>query len=212
MLIGEGQDWQEGTEQAWELLAGRNPEDVCRNTQADFSRSDGCYVLPMFGDKVYVCPEKREIRGDSELTDVLLNELPHFSMVPVLWYLNKARDIPPSGNLVNPREVKGGQIFTQGSYILPLEKIIESYGSSARGFLERGGTLGGQPLEYGDASLRLLPFPRVPVVFILWEGDEEFPARADILFDETCSLHLPTDTLWSTAMLSILMMTREGEV
>ena len=28
MLIGEGQDWQEGMEQAWDLLAERSPEDV----------------------------------------------------------------------------------------------------------------------------------------------------------------------------------------
>ena len=208
MLIGEGQEWLEGMEQAWELLAGLSPGDVCRNSKAGFNKSDGCYILPVFNEKIYVSTEKREIWGDSVIADVLLNELPHFSVLPALWYLNKARDIPPSGNLVNPREIKGGQIFTQGSYILPLDRIIENYGSSARGFLEKGGTLGSEQLEYGDASLRLLPFPRIPVVFILWEGDQEFPARADILFDETCSLHLPTDTLWSMAMLSILMMTR----
>jgi hypothetical protein len=61
-------------------------------------------------------------------------------------------------------------------------------------------------MDYGDTSVRLFPFPRVPVVLIIWKQDKEFPARADILLDSTCSEHLPTDIIWSTAMMSILTM------
>jgi hypothetical protein len=66
--------------------------------------------------------------------------------------------------------------------------------------------LGAQQMEYGDACLRLFPFPRVPVTMILWRADEEFPARADMFFDATCEQHLPTDVIWSTAMTSVLIM------
>ena len=73
-------------------------------------------------------------------------------------------------------------------------------------FFEKGQELGGEQLEHGDASMRLHAFPRVPVTFILWRGDDEFPARADMFFDSTCEQHLPTDVIWSTAMSSVLIM------
>ena len=60
--------------------------------------------------------------------------------------------------------------------------------------------------DYGDASLRLFPFPRVSVTIIVWKGDKEFASRADLLLDSTCELHLPVDIVWSTAMMSVLVM------
>jgi len=64
--------------------------------------------------------------------------------------------------------------------------------------------LGGTPAAYADAAVILFPLPKVPTTVLLWTQDDEFPARADLLFDATCSAHLPLDILWSVAMLSIL--------
>ena len=90
--------------------------------------------------------------------------------------------------------------------MLPLDKIAARYGNDFESFYRRGMELAGQQLDYGDASLRLFPFPRVPVTLILWREDQEFPARADMFFDSTCEQHLPTDVIWSTAMTSVLIM------
>jgi hypothetical protein len=50
-------------------------------------------------------------------------------------------------------------------------------------------------MEYGDASLRLQPLPRVPLVCILWVQDEEFPAGVSYLFDPTADSHLRLDAV-----------------
>ncbi len=206
MLIGEGQDWLEGEEKAWETLSRLETDDVCRRARADFNELAGSYILPMFNDKVFISPKKREIWGDSRVAGLVLNELRHYSRLSVLRYLTGAKDFPLSGNLMNPREVSGGLIFAQGSHTLPLDKMSEKYGNDINRFLQRGITLGGEQLDYADSSIRLFPFPRVPVVLLLWRGDGEFPARVDILFDSTCSSHLPTDIIWSTSMMSISVM------
>jgi hypothetical protein len=99
-----------------------------------------------------------------------------------------------------------GQIFFKGSHELPVAKIAEKYSSDLPGFLRSGMGLGGVPLNYGDASLQVFPFPRVPIVLLLWKGDAEFPARCDLLFDSTCLLHLPMDIIWSTAVMTVLSM------
>jgi hypothetical protein len=90
--------------------------------------------------------------------------------------------------------------------VLPLDSIADKYGNDREGFLKKGMELGGEMLGYGDASLSLRPLPRVPVISILWNGDEEFPPRADLLFDSSCEIQLPIDVVWAIAMLCVLGM------
>jgi hypothetical protein len=84
--------------------------------------------------------------------------------------------------------------------------VAAKYGRDRAGFLEKGKMLGGEEVKLADAAVRLLPFPRIPVVVMLWLEDGEFPARADILLDSTCDLQLPTDVIWSIAMMSLLIL------
>ena len=111
-----------------------------------------------------------------------------------------------SGDLTNPRDMAGGLIFEKGSHKLPPDDLVQEYDNDVEGFIQRAVTFGGEQLNYGDASAGLFPFPKAPVILIMWRSDEEFPSDADMLFDSTCSQHLPADMIWSTAMVSILVM------
>ena len=195
-----------GEEEAWLRLQKLDPADVCRNTKAGFNEVSGHYVLPVFNTEIFISPPDRLIRGDTRLVKMLLNGLDYYARLPSLWYLIDAKDKPLSGELINPRQVGGGLIFDRGSHVLPLDKILERYSHDVNEFIRRGTKLGGEQLDYGDASIRLFPFPRVPVVLIVWNEDGEFPARADILFDSTCTQQLSTDMIWATAMMSILVL------
>jgi hypothetical protein len=195
-----------GEEKAWDILRGLDPAGVCRSAQVSFDHASGLYLLGSFGMDVSIDPEKKRISSDTAEGALLLDKLGYFSRHSILWYLTGARDIPLSGRLVQPTNLRGGQIFFRGTHILPLDKLASRYSRDAEGFLRRGEQLGGTRLGHGDASIELFPFPRIPVVLILWGEDEEFPARADLLFDSTCEFHLALDVLWSTAMKSIMIM------
>lgn len=197
---------QSGEEHAWELLSDLDPEDVCRRADVSFDRPAGCFKLRLFSADILVCTRCRRISGDSPAADVLLERLGGYARLSALWYLVGARDIPVSGKLVKPGDMGGGEIYQRGSHVLPLDRIAERYGSDVPGFLARGQELGGKQAEYGDVSLKLFLFPRVPVVLLLWKKDPEFAARAGLLFDSSARLHLPVDVIWSTAMMSLLAM------
>lgn len=195
-----------GEKHAWALLLELSPQDVCRRAKVAFERLAGVYILKSFLQDIHVSPKNRVIHGHSPISDLLLNKLHRFSILSILWYLINAKDIPLSGELKRPADMSGGQIYWRGSHILPLNKIAEKYSSNIEEFLERGKELGGEQLSYGDASLRLFPFPRVAVTILLWGKDAEFSSHADLLFDSTCELQLPPDIIWATAMMSILIM------
>lgn len=197
---------ESGENKAWSILETSNPDDLCRNASVAFDRESGCYLVKSYGvDFIVSLPDKR-ITSQSTGSDVLLQRLGGFFRLSILWYLTRAREIPCAGKLVKLQQVRGGDIFSRGSHVLPLEKVAAKYGRNKTGFLERGKTLGGEEVKLADAAVRLHPFPRIPVVVALWLEDAEFPARADILLDSTCELHVPTDILWSIAMMTLLIL------
>ncbi len=195
-----------GEEKAWNILRDLKPADVCKNAMVSFDDAAGIYVLKSFGMDLSVAPENKSISSEAPYSDLLLNRLGYFSKLSIPFYLTSAMDIPLTGRLVQPGNVKGGDIFFRGTHVLPLDKLALKYGHDKAGFLKRGTDLGGMQMNYGDASVKLFPFPRLPVVIILWQEDDEFPPRADILFDSTCEFHLALDILWSTAMECLLIM------
>ncbi len=196
----------EGEERIWETLASLEPPEVCRRTDASFDSSSGLYAVESFGKKFHVSPAERKLINASPDGEVFLSRLGYFFRLSVIGYLTLSKDVAPSGRLANPLNMKSGQLFFRGSHVLPLDRLAERYGEDREGFLKKGREFGGNSMGFGHASLRLMPLPRIPVTQILWLADDEFPARADLLFDSSCEVQLPIDVIWAVAMLSILVM------
>lgn len=195
-----------GEDKAWEILATLKPEDVCKAASVSFDPSVFAYTVPSFGMDFSVNVRDKIIASAASGGDVFMQRHAYFFRLSVLWYLVHAKDIACTGRLVKLESVKGGNIFTTGSHVLPLDKVAQKYGKSKKSFLEKGKSLGGKPAKFGDVAIQLAPLPKIPAVLLLWLEDEEFPARADLLFDSTCELQLPTDMLWSIAMMNVLAM------
>lgn len=195
-----------GDQIAWSFIAEQDPGTVCSNAGVEYDPQAHRYTMQSFGQEILVDVGSYTILSYSPAGKRLLHGLKHFFDLAVLWYLAKAKNIPTSGRMISPASLSGGEIFQKGTHVLPLDKIAEKFGQDKEGFLASGLGLGGQELEHGDCAVLLHPFPRVPVTIILWIGDEEFPARADLLFDSTCEQHLPPDVIWSTAMTTVLAL------
>jgi len=195
-----------GKEKAWEALACLEPENTAIKAGVHYDMESGLYTLKSFGMDFQVSSEKKDVCSASPQGSLLLDNPDYFFRLSVPWYLACAKHVPATGRLVRPVDIKDGGLFARGTHVLPMNRIAEKYAGDKEGFIRRGCELGGRPMQYGDASIELMPFPRMPVTMILWLEDEEFPARADLFFDSTCDLQFPADILWSTAMLSILLM------
>lgn len=68
-----------------------------------------------------------------------------------------------------------------------LESLAAAFSGRA-GQLERGLlALGGRKLTGGDVACEVNAFPDFPVQVRFWDGDEEFPAQVNLLFDRNCT-------------------------
>ena len=114
----------------------------------------------------------------------------------LLRYLSTGHNGEISGNDVTEKELPGGPTFFRGPHELQLSPVIERYGRDPAGLINRGLAMGASKVDHGDAGLRFLPFPEVPVTYLLWKADDEFPATITVLFDKSITEWFELDMIF----------------
>ena len=71
--------------------------------------------------------------------------------------------------------------------------MVKFFGQKPDALIKAGRALGGKEMDMGDASIQIPVFPMVNIAYIVWEGDDEFPASGNVLFDASAPNYLPTE-------------------
>jgi hypothetical protein len=180
----------------WVKLARLNPETVCSRTMADYQLKQRGYTLPILNQDYLILPYQMEIKGLIEGGTPIGKDLTGEFTLMVLFYLLHAKNIPLARKWISEKDLTGGEAFFRGFHALSIDLIEKKYGDNPDGFIEAGRLLGGTPVRFGDKSIAIDVFPRIPIVYILWIGDEEFPPRAGVLFDASIESHFTLDMIW----------------
>lgn len=73
-----------------------------------------------------------------------------------------------------------------------LAKTFEGHGRELEQALKR---MGGKKLSTGDVGYELYPFAEIPMRVLFWEGDEEFSAQANVLFDRSATDYIHVESV-----------------
>ena len=186
----------EGVEKLWNDLRLLEGDSVVARTGVKFEK--GVYFVPFLNMEIEVDPATRRFKlPDSISTD---EELQHNHMtLAVLSFLVNGELREPEGTWITEKELPGGSLFFKGPHQMPLQPIIDKYGTDAKGFVERGKSLGGVESEYGDGSVEFAALPGLKICFVLWEADEEFSATCTIMFDKSFQRMLALDVVLGLA-------------
>jgi hypothetical protein len=134
-------------------------------------------------------------------------DVPIQEQVLILHYLLAGGLQFPTGNWIAYREIPGASFYFSAFVKRAIDPLKNTFGENIQGLVKAAGRLGGQPIPAGDAGFEFRVLPRIPIQLILWEGDEEFPPEANILFDETIGDILsPEDVAWLSGMLVYRLM------
>ena len=135
------------------------------------------------------CLKRNQGKGWESSTDPLLE------LVTVV-YLNRVRMLYPlDKEILGVKDLKEAHFF-QGPHALQLDPLIKRYGRDLAGFKEAAEFLEGRSVEMADAAYRLSPFPRVPLYYLFWQGDDEFEPRISVLFDRSIEEVFSADVIW----------------
>ena len=182
----------------WLQLKKENPEKICRRALVSYEHKKG-FSLPFLNQTFQVLPEKRAIIPLCECVPTIKS----FELdLIILTYMLRVKAIDISGNIINEKQIPGGETFFRGPHSLNTRPIEEIFGEDRDVFLSAGKKLNGKVRKLGDAGICLPVLPRIPVTLILWVKDDEFPAEIKVGFDSTISHHLPLDIIW--AMINVI--------
>lgn len=115
-----------------------------------------------------------------------------------IWY--RSLDAKQQGEWVSFEKLKGASIFGSAFKNGITDVIAKTFSGHMKELKQALSDLGGIPLKYGDISYELQALPGIPIRIIFWEGDEEFSASANVLFDSSASEYLHIESIVSLAM------------
>ena len=177
-------------EKACTDLSAKNPEEMAANSGAGFDSANNLFTLTYLNEVYTVSYPDGEVSYACRQ-----DQVPVAAKVVILHYLLTAGGQLLSGQLISFKEIPGGMIYLQPFNGRVLGGFKAIFGKKAGLLIKAGEKLGGRLEKYGDAAVTVDVLPQVPVTYVIWEADEEFPANATALFDATASYYLPTEDL-----------------
>jgi len=177
-------------------LKSCDPEKVISRTGCKFDKIKEQYFVNIWGHIYCVDLNKYEVRSQGPGLKTYHNYLHLF----ILYFLMKSKNILPSGVWVSEKDIPGGAAFFRGPHTIPVDLITGRFGENIDLFKKGCEKLGGIPLEMADAAFLFQITPTIPVAVLFWQGDEDFPSEAKLLFDSTIKQQLPLDIIYALSV------------
>jgi hypothetical protein len=178
----------------WDRLQNKDINTLCNLTLGNPYGSDGL-ILRFLNEDILVDIKSKCIRrmhGDvwEETADPLLE-------LVTLLYLGNVKILHPLGkDIVSKKDLKEAHFFI-GSHDFSMEPLVERYGDDMDGFKRAAEFLEGKPLDMADVAFKLSPFPRIPLYYLFWKGDdEEFEPKISVLFDRSIEEYFSASATW----------------
>jgi hypothetical protein len=191
----------------WEDLQNKNLSELCDIALARQEDTD-TLTLDFLNTEIRVHPLERKCflkqDGQWQVIDHSLLEL------LILVYLLQVKPGWLFNEPIAVQDLKDAQFF-QGPHELKTRLVMERFGHDLEGFRLAAEKLGGIRLKLADISYKLRPFPKIPLYFLLWKGDDEFAPRVSVLFDRSIDLHLSADAIWGLVNLVCEILSRSDE-
>jgi len=111
----------------------------------------------------------------------------------IVHYFTGAKGTAASGKLISFKQLSGGASYFPTFSHRSIAPLVKHFGRNPELLMKPAAKLRGREADYGDVSVTINAFDRVPITLVLWRGDEEVPSNGNILFDANVSDYLSTE-------------------
>ncbi|MBU7005132.1 DUF3786 domain-containing protein [Phosphitispora fastidiosa] len=173
---------------AVEQLQKKEPREAARNAGAEYNPETGGILITYLGDTFRVSYPDGRVEPAEDGKEVSLTV-----KILILHYLNTANGAPLQGKLISFKELPDGAIYIEPFTRRAIKPMLNLFAERQDEFVELAKGIGAEKQSLGDTSVTIYPFPNVPITYVIWSGDDEFPASGNILFDASAPFYLPTE-------------------
>ncbi len=181
----------EALERAWNDVSSIDLKSLGTDIGSQEDIDEGLIRLHLLGDPLVVDIAGRSIRHDLEGGA----DLSRYLQVLVLHYLVGVGKSPLTNRMISFRELEGGALYYSAFKTRALTPLVKEFGYKPELLRRVALTMGAERLTVGSMGFRFRFFEKLPVSVILWLGDVEVSASANILFDASAAKILPTEDL-----------------
>jgi hypothetical protein len=111
----------------------------------------------------------------------------------ILHYFTGARGTPATSKSIAYKQLQGGVSYFAAFSQRAIDPLLKNFGRGPELLRKAAAKLGGREADYGDVSVTIDAFDRVPITLVLWKGDDEVAPNGNILFDANISDYLSTE-------------------
>lgn len=155
-------------------------EDICRRLP-EIKKTEDRLILWHYGREFAVDRNDGRIQGLSD--DRKVEIMPKLNIYTLFWYAKK--DAVQTGNWIPFRELKGAAPFAAAFQQGILEPLAATF-SGHEELLELA-VKGLRGMRLSASGFQIFAFSCMPVKLNFWDGDDEFPAQANLLFDSSAT-------------------------
>jgi len=176
----------------------------------DTDRSRGEFRLEMWGQPTRISYPEMVARDAASG-----QELPTYLQAMLYYYLVTCDGTPASGQWIAFSELPDGRFYTQAFQGYTGVPLAQAFGEDLTAFSQAAEACSGERrYAFGDMAYAFQALPRVAVMVVLWQGDEDFSSTCQVLFDSSVSHCLPTDAcaiLGSHITRQLIKAARNGQ-
>jgi hypothetical protein len=170
-----------------QLAKIRDIEEQCRNSGARCVEPNEIVIDYLNRSYHITLPDTEVSLEDSKV------EVPLKDKIMILHYFTLATGTSATGILITYKQLPGGISYFPAFSQRTITPFANHFGKKPELLIGIAAKLGGYKADYGDVSVTIDAFKRVPITFVLWRGDEEFAPSGNILFDANISDYLSTE-------------------
>ncbi|NLM52057.1 MAG: DUF3786 domain-containing protein [Firmicutes bacterium] len=185
---------------AQKAFAQCDPFLVAQLSKCHYDENTRIFTVPYLGQTYHVSYPQGIV------TNIHNQEADFITAILLLHYLSGASGVETSGNWISFKELQSGAIYVAPFHKRAINPFVKGFGRNPAAFCRLAKHLGGTEATYGDFSYIIPVLPRIPLLLILWQGDDEFPATGNILFDQHANTYLHTEDYAQLASQTVYTM------
>jgi hypothetical protein len=160
-----------------ELFRGLEPQEAAERTGAKWDGKE--FYVNLLGREFAISHPAYAIRA---LDEGNLPPLP--TQTFLLRYLLESKQAAWKGEWKTFREMPWGEMYNKPYTGRVLTRAAFTFGFRLAAFKAAAEKMGAQPVPHGDAGYRFRLIGDFEMQILMWEGDEEFPPSAQVLYSD----------------------------